>query len=855
MIAWLSRPRAILWLLACAAAVRLGAYAAFAPLFDFAATGIIHGSTAYDTYARNLLATSTYGLQPGTPDAVLPPLYSASLAAVYALAGRGALPVVILNVGLDLVALVAIRRLGTRMFPAGAAVGALAAACTAFYPYLVFQSLTVVDTSLFIALLYLFLAMMVDLRSAGDVRTIWRQGALGGVVLGLATLTRPVTPPLVALVAVWLWVTLGARGMLTRMVPVAIGATLVVAPWCVRNTGVFGALVPVTTNGGSNFWQGNNADTVRYLRAGYDAQWVPAPHVNAADRLGPEADAEMFQLALGFLGANPGEIPALVWTKLRVQWSLDVSPRLNPSSEGPAARPGSVIADAGRDGGLRLAGVPDSEPVVIYRRPLFDTIGRLVHRLYWGSLFVLGIAGSLASRRRWRDVSLVWAPAIALTLVYVVTHPSTRYRVPGDPGWFLFSAVALVSLPRVGRRAGASPERAAERGDSRAGICWIGSARYQRPLDPTSARKWHALASVGRPMHVVAFSSDLLPRRFVEHASFFLLPNAPFAPVRAAMMVLAAPLIVLWLAGARGARILIAQSPVEGALAAAAKILLALVGRPVALVIESHGDFEASLPLYRRLLLPRLSRSFRNRLVGFALAHADVGRAVSASTRLQLRRRVPNLPVETVPTWLDAEAFSRIVRACPPGASRDVLFVGTLVPIKGVHHLIDAFARVAPRIDASRLLVAGPAPSRGYSAELRSRIASLGLTGQVDLLGELSTAEVAALMARARVLVVPSLSEGLPRVALEAMLVGTPVIATRVGGLPEIVRDGETGWLVPAGSVDALAEALIRAHGDAEVDALGARARDFARRTVSADAYVAAHRRLVAAAAARLQQP
>jgi hypothetical protein len=249
MSAWLARPRTAVWLLAGAAAIRLGLYAVFAPVFDFAATGIIHGSTAYDTYARNLLATATFGLQPGVPDAVLPPLYSASLAAVYALAGRGALQVVAMNVALDVVALMAIRRIVSRLFPSGAAVGTVAAACTACYPYLVFQSLTVVDTSLFIALLYVFLAMAVDVRSAQGSRAIWLRGTMCGAVLGLLTLTRPLAPPLVALVAAWLWLSIGARGTLARLAPVAFGAALVVTPWIVRNEAVLGVIVPVTTNG------------------------------------------------------------------------------------------------------------------------------------------------------------------------------------------------------------------------------------------------------------------------------------------------------------------------------------------------------------------------------------------------------------------------------------------------------------------------------------------------------------------------------------------------------------------------------------------------------------------------------
>jgi glycosyltransferase involved in cell wall biosynthesis len=93
-------------------------------------------------------------------------------------------------------------------------------------------------------------------------------------------------------------------------------------------------------------------------------------------------------------------------------------------------------------------------------------------------------------------------------------------------------------------------------------------------------------------------------------------------------------------------------------------------------------------------------------------------------------------------------------------------------------------------------------------------------------------------MAQARALVLPSLSEGLGRVALEAMLTGTPVVGTRVGGIPDVVCDGESGILVDAGDAAGLAAALGAVFGKVDVDSMGARGRERARRLTSPDVFV-----------------
>lgn len=433
-------------ILVIAILARLVVLLVFPSVFAFEQTGAIHGSQAYDDYAQNLLATGVYGKTPGVPDALIPPLYSYALAVVYALFGRGYLQVGLFHILLDTLCITALYHTGRRLMPHGELVGALAGLFYALYPYLIFQNLTLIDTPFFMTLLYGFILLMVFLRARDTLDgRAWMLASLGGLVLGLGMLTRPILPPLAVLVGVWFLFRHSLAQTIVRLLPVALVSAAVLGMWIARNYAEFNAFIPMTTTSGANFWQGNSGFTVPYFRAGYDVQWT-GPALQAEDPYSREADAERFALAFRFLRENPELVPELLWVKFLVHWSIDIAPRLNPV-EGEVPRldyHGNVIPDSDDEGNLTLGELPPGDPVAAYSTPLFDQIGRTVHRLYWGGLFLLGLAGIGLSVRYWRDVSLLWFIQISMTVVYVVFHPSTRYRVPTDPFLFLFSAYALV---------------------------------------------------------------------------------------------------------------------------------------------------------------------------------------------------------------------------------------------------------------------------------------------------------------------------------------------------------------------------------------------------------------------------
>ncbi len=142
-----------------------------------------------------------------------------------------------------------------------------------------------------------------------------------------------------------------------------------------------------------------------------------------------------------------------------------------------------------------------------------------------------------------------------------------------------------------------------------------------------------------------------------------------------------------------------------------------------------------------------------------------------------------------------------------PDAPR-LVCVGRLSPEKGHVVLVQAAARLHDQGIDPEIVLVGDGPSRG---EIERTARELGVQHVFRLLGWQGSVEVRRLLLESRALVLPSFAEGIPVAAMEAMALGRPVIATYVGGLPELVQPGENGWLVPAGSIEKLAEAMREA--------------------------------------------
>lgn len=230
--------------------------------------------------------------------------------------------------------------------------------------------------------------------------------------------------------------------------------------------------------------------------------------------------------------------------------------------------------------------------------------------------------------------------------------------------------------------------------------------------------------------------------------------------------------------------------------------LLASLGLGVKRVATAHGSTRDSL--LKRLYLffdERMTYRFFDRII-----------AVSQDLATQLKRKhVPEDKIAIIQNGLDTRLMEESVRdmtQCEPPLNVDekcLVFavIGRLFPDKGHRFFLEAFARLKTEFPNITGLIVGDGPARD---QIAAQLHSLQLDDSVIMCGVRH--DMKDIYSRVDFLVIPSLTEGLPYVLLEAMASGIPVLATAVGDIPFLIQDGITGYLVAPGDIDTLAERM-----------------------------------------------
>ncbi len=334
-------------------------------------------------------------------------------------------------------------------------------------------------------------------------------------------------------------------------------------------------------------------------------------------------------------------------------------------------------------------------------------------------------------------------------------------------------------------------------------VLFVGATRYALPLPPGLERKFAALERV-LDYRVLARGTGDHPRFrvFPSGAGFYgRLPGELRRELRSFRP-----------------EVIVAEDPRTAAIAMLARRLVK--GARPRVIAEVHGNWRHATRLYgspaRRALSPLVDA-----LDLFGVRRADATRALSGYTAGLIEAQRGSPPEAVFPTYSDLAAFTaRPVQPLPDRPA--ALFVGVLEAYKNVDVLAGAWLLAAPQVPQATLVVVG----KGSRAATVERLAA-ELPGRVVHARELPPEGVAQRLDEATVLVLPSRFEGLGRVVIEAFARGRGVVATRAGGILDLVEDGREGLLVDVDDVDALAAALVRVLSDrALAERLGAAAQE-----------------------------
>ena len=319
------------------------------------------------------------------------------------------------------------------------------------------------------------------------------------------------------------------------------------------------------------------------------------------------------------------------------------------------------------------------------------------------------------------------------------------------------------------------------------------SRRLRLPLSPSLQRKWDA---VGRELDFRVLAGG---NGHDEH--FHLTRTLPALDGPAFFAAL--PVRIARELRDFHPHAVLAQGAHEAAAALAGR---KLARADTAVIADLHGDWRAPTRLYGSRLRTALN-PFADRVALTGLRNADGIRTITGYTT-SLVRELGLEPADEFPAYMDFDSFLQRPPQALPAQAR-ALFVGVLERYKNVDGLADAWRLAAPQIPDAHLRLVGAGTLRGIVEQLLRDI-----PGQTSWEERLTQPEVSQALDEATALVLPSRSEGMGRVIVEAFCRARPVVAARVGGIPDLVEHEQNGLLVEPGDTRALAHAIVRILSD-----------------------------------------
>ena len=200
-----------------------------------------------------------------------------------------------------------------------------------------------------------------------------------------------------------------------------------------------------------------------------------------------------------------------------------------------------------------------------------------------------------------------------------------------------------------------------------------------------------------------------------------------------------------------------------------------------------------------------LPRKFTRMTSKPILQNADGVLALTADMKEKMHK-ICNRDISVIPNGVDLERFIVSSENERKGNAKTIIFVGRLHPVKGVQYLIEAMAIVHQEMPDAKLVIVGDGDERSRLEEL---VEKLNLSDCIQFAGRMPQENIPRLMCQADIFALSSLSEGLPVALLEVMAARLPIVATNVGGIPDIVEEGVNGYLVNAKNPNEIADRIL----------------------------------------------
>ena len=204
--------------------------------------------------------------------------------------------------------------------------------------------------------------------------------------------------------------------------------------------------------------------------------------------------------------------------------------------------------------------------------------------------------------------------------------------------------------------------------------------------------------------------------------------------------------------------------------------------------------------------------TFIRMTTGFILQKADGIIALTTDMQKKLKQFTPR-KISIIPNGIELDGIINNIPIKNESINQKIIYVGRLEPVKGVEYLIMAMKLIHNEMPSVQLVLVGDGNERDRLETLSSE---LDIYKSVEFVGKIPHEDVQAYLQDADVFVLPSLSEGFPNVLLEAMACGLPIVATRIGGIPDIIEDGIHGYLVESKNFYELATKIMDILQDVE---------------------------------------